>query len=743
MGKIKQASATLADHNKQLKSKKLLVKYYDTKFSSDGKTAPDELATLCHAIENAFSCLKGKHATTKARMLMEALMSGGILNGEATVSFKAVVKQYIRSLFRPWKLVKAGDMAAVGGFKTTTINALRNIIDENGEGFFPSATTVNRSRALLDQYGSEVIGYHRRDTQYGEVYFLNFEQAFRLLLKACNLYELAQVDSVKVALTVDGADLFKGRTHVSTGIKITDERGLHPITKQPFLVAAREHDDDNMFVKMQTKEVCCVMIIADAKDNKHLYEDVFKEYYDWGEKIRREGLAASELGPKLMPFTVTHTPDLKGAWFLSNRGGGCKNKTFFCHLCACTKSTLTAYLVDDMRCDRCKERNKCKCYHWKVCDKVSVSKMRLDLTVHLGDYYEKYGKRYHDTLVASKLRVDHAQVDKDNDINHIDYVIPVNDFQKQRLYTQFIARECNLRGLLLHGTHVEEWRNLLRSAVETEKCIAVLEKVKEWDSQGRETVPLVEVVELIVPCILHLENRVGEKIITIILRRALDDFRGRKDAFIEKMNEVFKTKLLGSDASPSQWKLPITKEAEQIKIDHIQVRNNIARCIVKDIDIVIESAWPPESIELQSQLILAISKYRTAMELLLLHRELTEEECDRFQDLIDDFYDKWINIFGDEGITNYIHMLGSGHILYFLRKYGCLYLYSQQGWEALNNTIQTFIHQSSQRGGFGSGDGNRKSYIFPLVRMIIRDLLWKTYEADKFFINIEQQGKAC
>jgi hypothetical protein len=88
-------------------------------------------------------------------------------------------------------------------------------------------------------------------------------------------------------------------------------------------------------------------------------------------------------------------------------------------------------------------------------------------------------------------------------------------------------------------------------------------------------------------------------------------------------------------------------------------------------------------------------------------------------------------------------MLGSGHIHNFLRKYGCLYLYSQQGWEALNNTIQTFIHQSSQRGGFGSGDGTRKSYIFPLVRMIIRDLLWKTYKADTFFTKVEQQGKAC
>jgi hypothetical protein len=118
-----------------------------------------------------------------------------------------------------------------------------------------------------------------------------------------------------------------------------------------------------------------------------------------------------------------------------------------------------------------------------VCDEVNTSKMQEDLTVQLGDYYKKYGRRYHDILTASKLWVDHAQVDKENDLNHIEYVIPVNDLQKQRLYTQFIARECNLCGLVLHGTHVEEWRNLLRGCVETEKCIAVLEKVQQWDSQ--------------------------------------------------------------------------------------------------------------------------------------------------------------------------------------------------------------------------------------------------------------------
>jgi hypothetical protein len=181
--------------------------------------------------------------------------------------------------------VKAGDMCSVSGFKTTTINALRTIVDENGEGFFPSPSTVNRSRVLLDKYGAECVGYTQKNTKYGEVYYLNYERAFRLLLRACNLHELAWTSSVKVALTVDGADLFNGRNHMSTGIKITDERAAHPITKQPIMVVNRDADDDCMFVNMQSKEICCIMIIADAKESKHLYEEVFKEYYEWGEQL--------------------------------------------------------------------------------------------------------------------------------------------------------------------------------------------------------------------------------------------------------------------------------------------------------------------------------------------------------------------------------------------------------------------------------------------------------------------------
>jgi hypothetical protein len=41
-------------------------------------------------------------------------------------------------------------------------------------------------------------------------------------------------------------------------------------------------DLDETYFLIQSSEVCCVIIIADAVDSKDICTDVFKEYYDWG-----------------------------------------------------------------------------------------------------------------------------------------------------------------------------------------------------------------------------------------------------------------------------------------------------------------------------------------------------------------------------------------------------------------------------------------------------------------------------
>ncbi len=140
----------------------------------------------------------------------------------------------------------------------------------------------------------------------------------------------------------------------------------------PFFVANEE--GENRYLKIKSSEVCCLMGIALAKDNKTLYKDVFKEFYCWGECLKVEGLPASNGEPALNPFFLTHTCDLKASWYLSNRGGGCKTKDFFCTFCSFSRHHLTSYNMDDFRCDHCKQRGKSKCYHHWVHDYVSMGK---------------------------------------------------------------------------------------------------------------------------------------------------------------------------------------------------------------------------------------------------------------------------------------------------------------------------------------------------------------------------------
>ena len=76
-------------------------------------------------------------------------------------------------------------------------------------------------------------------------------------------------------------------------------------------------------------------------------------------------------------------------------------------------------------------------------------------------------------------------------------------------------------------------------------------------------------------------------------------------------------------------------------------------------------------------------------------------------------------------------MLGSGHVSYYMKKYRNLYCYNQQGWEGLNSKITDYFFQHSGKGG---GKGNQL-YIEAVGRMLLRDLMWRSGLAEKFFNN--------
>ncbi len=125
-----------------------------------------------------------------------------------------------------------------------------------------------------------------------------------------------------------------------------------------------------------------------------------------------------------------------------------------------------------------------------MCDSVLLPQLLDNLETELGNYYEQHGKSYAAVRQKSKIWTDHTQANKQNDINHIDYVVPPCDEEKLREYTQFISWECRIRSIPLLG-NLDDWRHALNQSITMEKYILYLEKVRQWDEEGQKNVPLV------------------------------------------------------------------------------------------------------------------------------------------------------------------------------------------------------------------------------------------------------------
>jgi hypothetical protein len=54
------------------------------------------------------------------------------------------------------------------------------------------------------------------------------------------------------------------------------------------------------------------------------------------------------------------------------------------------------------------------------------------------------------------------------------------------------------------------------------------------------------------------------------------------------------------------------------------------------------------------------------MEMAGQREDFSDEEIDAFGTHCDDCFELWVDLTGLEGMTNYIHMIGSGHMTYYL-----------------------------------------------------------------------------
>jgi hypothetical protein len=240
-------------------------------------------------------------------------------------------------------------------------------------------------------------------------------------------------------------------------------------------------------------------------------------------------------------------------------------------------------------------------------------------------------------------------------------------------------------------------------------------------------------------CIMHLEKCSGEKILTMLLAIGAEMFQKWRvgaslKMYLEHVEPIVRTAILGTPWHPKQWKVPMKEDGDEI--GKVSLSNSTTCAFMSGVAPLIDFIFQhEEDIELKNEWHGLINAYNPANELQRKPTTFTDDEIEEFQMLIDDFYRRWIKLVGCEGITNYIHMLGSGHIAYYLEKHHNLYKFSQQNWESLNEKMKATYFRNTQRGG-NYGKNTREteaSYLLSVLKVFQRELLWLSGIGDQIF----------
>ena len=615
---------------------------------------------------------------------------------------------------------------------------------------------------LADPVEQEARGAHGitwlEDTcEYGISYKFDFAASLRLMVQQQGMVDIAKTGSIEpqmlMAVTMDGARFTADLSHVAGGLKDVDPRIIDPISGQ------------NLSME-QSRDKCYVFQITFGKDSSGMYDVRFMDFFDFF-----DGLVvcpATEDCPELSNFYVVTPQDLKSLWTCLGLGGA--GSEYFCFCCDCDQDHKHVYKKYD---GFCKDYLACheiygdveRCYCYPVNDGEHLEELHKLLSEYSSDAVEETYRKLREIRRNSKIKHLPTQVTREKDPLHIDF--KYQDYGLKHTYRKKFSQLINDELMLRLDQNSVRLTELLFADLD-ERIVALKDLLAKEDSllEAKVTFDRLKkakwfTADQAVPCGLHLKMRVIEKIFWGCLLQKFEPFmKGNakvRKALVEALETYMNTEILGSKTSPSQWRVPLErKKGKGLKLEPRNMTGGVAeKCIhaLKDIVSLVYSADYDE--DCLDKEVLRILKEDLVMQWhqMLDHFLEILKTLDRNEDIPEDddwpilefhyhcnkFMQLYCDIFGDSGITNYIHLLGAGHITYYLRKRRNLAKFSQEGWEALNQLLKSFYFHNTNHGGFvgrsKDGDTIKGEHLKPLVRLIVRRLMWLTGLGDKFFLE--------
>ncbi len=178
-----------------------------------------------------------------------------------------------------------------------------------------------------------------------------------------------------------------------------------------------------------------------------------------------------------------------------------------------------------------------------------------------------------------------------------------------------------------------------------------------------------------------------------------------------------------------QWREDKTKSLKNIALPLDQPKKIFKVSQLEGLTRAVYIAIPESKPYLRAGCVAFLTEYVNRIEILTKSEEYEPGEIDILEGYIERAYKNLLQIAGIEGLTNYFHYFGSGHIVWLTRTYGNLWRYRNEGVESMNGVLSLRYNKFNNRGGNkGSNlDGNNDKCEGCLLIIFAQPIRWSYF----------------
>ena len=419
------------------------------------------------------------------------------------------------------------------------------------------------------------------------------------------------------------------------------------------------------------------------------------------------------------------------------RGGGSHSSTNFCFLCSVNRKYRHEGYPGG--CQKCrskdivydKETGAQKCPHHDVCDKAFIEwetarlayleqyvKPRIPISSR--PYYECKQSLKEQCLLRCSTASEVKQVEKKKSLATLEKWLHGEGRTREgcdlscNIHTgiricpfSLVSEDLQLRGVqhadMSEGTQRHALEMLLREEEEYLKLQMYVRDTHFRDlltESGHRT----ELHKTIID-VLHCPMRTNEKVLTLLYEEVMQG--NHKAETNLKLNELTNSIREVGELGPSfthKFEKKNTKVLQKMKVPYDQSRKIFSIYKLNGLRDMVNIAVPVSQPKRRDEWNTFLFHYVRVNDKLHSTLEYTVEDIDELEMDCDATYDLLVKSIGgkEHGVTNYFHHLGSGHLLWMVRRYGNLWRFCNEGAEALNNVASKRYNMFNNMGGHKS-----------------------------------------